>query len=217
MARAFNLDPNAAREASVGGKRIQETGKYVGTIVAAFYERNDRGTESMNLMFKTDSGQEAGPLSIYTHNGNGEALAGYKLVNALMTCCKVKSLSAKQMPVALYDYDSQAVVTKQKECYSELTGKRVGFVLQMEEYEKQRGNGGIGERLIVVAPFEAGTDLMAGEILDKKNQPEQLVSLMKFMEKNPVKKLKNKPASNGYQASQDFQAPPYSDDDIPWN
>jgi hypothetical protein len=140
MARAFNLDTNAARESNVGGKRIQETGKYIGTLVAAFYEQNQNGTESMNLMFKSDSGQEAGPLSIYTHNGKGEALAGYKLVNALMTCCRVKSLSAKQMPVALYDYDANAVVTKQKECYTELMGKRIGLVLQLEEYEKQRRN-----------------------------------------------------------------------------
>jgi len=216
MARNFALDPKAAREANTGGKRITESGKYVGTIIAAFYESNQNGTESMNIMFKADSGQEAGPLTIYTHNGRGEALAGYKLVNALMTCCKVKGLTAKQMPVALYDYDAQAVVTKQKECYQELMGKRVGLFLQAEEYEKQRTSG-VGERMIIFAPFEPSTALMAAEILDKKTQPELIHNVSAFLEKNPIRKLRKSTQNSSYQAASDFQAPPHTDDDIPWD
>ena len=217
MARTFALDQNAAREANSGGKRIQETGKYSGVIVAAFYEKNQKGTESMNIMFKADNGQESGPLSIYTYNGSGEALSGYKLVNAIMTCCRVKTLTVKQMPVALYDYDSQSVVTKPKECYPELSGKRIGLVLQQEEYQKTRGAGGIGERMVIAAPFEAGTELMAGEILDKKAHPEQLGSFMSYIAKSPVRKLKQN--SNSHDAAYDFQAPPAGDfdDDIPWD
>lgn len=206
-ARNYALDPNAAREANTGGKRIQETGKYIGNIVAGFYECNQNGTESLNIMFRSDQGQEAGPLTIYTHNGAGEALAGYKLVNAIMTCCKVKSLTPRALPVQLYDHDQQAVVTKTKECYTELMGKRIGFVLQQEEYEKQRSEG-TGTRMVIFAPFEAESERMAAEVLDKKAEPEQLGHVMAWIAKNPIRFQKKKAATSANQASQDFQSPP---------
>lgn len=190
MARQFNLDTKAAKEANSGGKRITETGKYTGVIAVAFYEQNDRGTESLNIMFKADNGQEAGPLPIYTHNGNGEPLAGYKLANAIMTCCRVKALTPVLAPVELYDFTQGAVVTKQKEIYRELTGKPIGLVLQAEEYEKRDGT--IGERMVIAAPFEAGTELMAAEILEKKETPEQLAKFMEYIFRNPVRKLKSR-------------------------
>lgn len=218
MARGFNLDPNAAREANVGGKRITDTGKYIGTITVAFYESNQNGTESVNIMFKSDAGQEAGPLNIYTHNGSGQELSGYKLVNAIMTCCQVRSLSTKLANVDLYDFDTKAMVTKQKEVYQELTGKKIGFVLQQEEYEKR--DNSVGTRLIVAAPFEAGTERMAIEILDKKQQPEQLGRLMEYIAKSPIRKLRNQRSGaatgNGY-GSQPPAGYDDFDDSIPFS
>jgi hypothetical protein len=214
MARAFNLDQQAARDSNTGGKRIIDTGKYKGVIVAAFYEKNEKGTESMNIMFKSDAGQEAGPLNIYTHNNQGAPLAGYKLVNAIMTCCRVKALTAVQAPVQLYDFASQSQVTKQKEIYKELTGKPIGFVLQQEEYQKQ--DGSIGERMIISAPFEAATELMAVEILDQRKEPEQLGKYMAWIGKNPVRRLRKQQAvANAAYAA---QAPLNNDfdDDIPF-
>jgi hypothetical protein len=213
MARQFNLDVQAARESNTGGKRITETGKYKGCIVAAFYEKNDKGTESLNIMFKSDAGQESGPLNIYTHNGQGVALAGYKLANAIMTCCRVKTLTAVSAPVQLYDFASQSTVTKTKEIYKELTGKPVGFVLQQEEYQKQ--DASISERMIIAAPFEAQTELMAGEILDKHERPEQLGRFISYISKNPIRRLRKQQQPSASYAAQ----APLSDDfdqDIPF-
>lgn len=219
MSRNFALDAGAAREANVGGKRITETGKYIGTIVVAFHECNDKGTESVNILFKSDQGQEAGPLNIYTHNGSGEELPGYKLVNAIMTCCKVKALTAKTQQIELYDFNSSSMVKKPKDVYQELSGKRIGFVLQQEEYEKQR-SAGVGVRLIISAPFEADTELMAIEILDKKQQPEQLGRLMEYIAKNPVRKLRNQRPGAATGGSYGSAPPPAAfddfDDDIPF-
>lgn len=215
MARQFSLDTQAAKEANSGGKRITETGKYQGQIVVAFYECNQNGTESLNIMFRADNGQEAGPLNIYTHNGKGEALAGYKTANAIMTCCRVKALTPVSAPVQLYDFDSRSMVSKQKEIYKELTGKPIGLVLQQEEYEKRDGT--IGERMVIAAPFEAGTELMAGEILDQKKEPDQLGKYMDYIAKSPVRKLK---AKSGGTAAPASSAPAGNyddfDDDIPF-
>jgi len=213
MARVYNLDTQAAKEANTGGKRITETGKYMGTMTAAFYEKNPKGTESVNLMFIADNGQEVGPLNLYTHNSSGAALAGYKQLNALMTCAKVKALNWKEEPVELYDFDQQGMVTKQKECAIELKGKKIGFVLQQEEYQKQ--NGDIGERIIIAAPFEYGTELMAAEILSKQNKATALGGFMAFIAKNPVRKLRNQPnqsQSTNYQNGPVDDAPDFSDD-----
>lgn len=213
MARSYALDVQAAKEANTGGKRITETGKYQGTITAAFYEKNEKGTESVNLMFASDSGQEVGPVNLYTHNSSGEPLAGYKMLNALMTCAKVKSLSWKTEALDLYDFNESKTVSKQKECCVELKGKKIGLVLQQEEYRK--GNGDIGERMILAAPFEFSTELMAAEILAKVNTPSALGGFMVFIAKNPVRKLRE----NGTQPVR--QNGPMQDgpdfDDIPFD
>jgi hypothetical protein len=212
MARVYNLDTQAAKDANTGGKRISETGKYMGTITAAFYEKNPKGTESVNLMFVGDSGQEVGPLNLYTHNSSGEPLSGYKQLNALMTCAKVKALNWNKERLSLYDFDSQSMVEKEKECAIELKGKRIGLVLQQEEYQKQ--NGDIGERMVIAAPFEYGTELMAGEILTKKTDASSLGGFMYFIAKNPIRKLRNQQSSNStnYQNGPIDDAPDFSQD-----
>jgi hypothetical protein len=189
----------------------------MGTVTAAFYEKNPKGTESVNVMFIADNGQEVGPLNLYTHNGSGAPLAGYKQLNALMTCAKVKALNWKEEPVELYDFDQQGMVTKQKECAIELKGKKIGLVLQQEEYQKQ--NGDIGERMIIAAPFEFGTELMAAEILSKQNKAAALGGFMAFIAKNPVRKLRNQPSQSQSPSHQGGAGnePPADWDDIPFD
>lgn len=216
MARSYALDTQAAKEANTGGKRIAETGKYQGKISAAFYEKNQRGTEIVNIMFISDAGQECGPLSLYTHNGSGDTLAGYKMLNAIMTCCKVKALSWKNEAIDLYDYDEGKVVKKTKECCVELKGKPIGLVLQQEEYQKS--NGDIGERMVISAPFEAVTELMAAEILGQQKIASALGNYMEYIAKNPVRKLRKQggqstPSNSVPQPAQDFDD---FDSDVPF-
>lgn len=221
MARAYNLDAKAAKEANTGGKRITETGKYIGTITAAFYEQNQRGTESVNIMFTADDGREVGPLNLYTHNANGEPLTGYKMLNALMTCAKVRALSWKVEPLELYDFDRREVVTKQKEIAVELKGKKIGLVLQKEVYNKQSGEQ--GDRMLIAAPFEASTELMAAEILGGTKDPVALGGMVAYIAKNPIKYAKdvNQQAAPSHRPPQSVQqpAPNYDGfyDDIPFD
>lgn len=195
MGREYTLDTEAAKQANTGGKRITESGAYAGKLKAAFYEKNPKGTESVNLMFEADNGQEIGPLSIYTHNGDGVELPGYNAFNALLTCLRARSVSTTKGKVELYDYDSKAVVTKDKEVYPELSGKPVGLFLRQEEYQKQ--NGEIGERMTVAGAFEASTKLMANEILAKKTEATNYGQMEAWLAKDPVKRLKGRSGGNG--------------------
>jgi hypothetical protein len=212
MARDYNLDPEAAKQANTGGKRITESGGYAGTFKAAFYEKNEKGTEAVHLMFESDAGQEVGPLAIYTHKGDGTTLPGFNALNALMTCLKVRALESKRGKVDLYDFDSQKMVTKDKDVYPALVGKRVGLVLRREEYEKRSGE--IGERMTLAASYDPDSRLMASEILGKVAEPAALDRMLDWVDKNPVKHLKNgRPAaaSTARTAADDFV-----DDDIPF-
>lgn len=220
MARQFALNADAAREANSGGKQIRQTGKYKGKIKAAFYDTSDKGAESVNIMFESDQGQTCGPLSIYTHNRDGKELPGFKLVNAIMVCVRARQLTAKTGPVDLYDFDTNSVQTKQKDLYVELTGKDIGLVLQQEEMTDANGNlkldnNGLPKfRMVIAAPFDYQSELMAGEILDKKAAPEQLGKFMDYIMQNPVRHAKKRAtASNNNTPPPNFEGANF--DDIP--
>lgn len=217
MARNFALNQDAAREANSVGKQIRMTGKYKGTITA-FYDKSDKGAESVNLMFESDQGQTCGPLSIYTHNRDGRELPGFKLVNAIMVCVRTRSLTTTLGNVDLYDFDTNSVQTKKKEVYQELSGKKIGLVLQQEEMTDKEGNlkldnsGNPKYRMTVSAPFDYQSELMAVEILDKKATPEQLGKVLEYIMANPVRFAKKK-ASNNNQPPPNFEG--LNNDDIP--
>jgi hypothetical protein len=216
-ARSYNFDQNAAKDANSGGKRIKEAGKFVGKFRAAWYEQNERGTESVNFLFNAANGQEAGPLTLYTHNGKGETLPSYDTFHAILACLKVRSIVAKPGKVELYDFDSKQNVIKQKEIYPDLMDKPIGLVLQLEEYEARDMT--LKERLVIVGPFEAATGLMANEILAKSTTPVGLQRLIDYVTANPVKRLKGRRGSAQQQpatASRGQVTSDFVDDDIPF-
>lgn len=214
MARDYALDTEAAKKANSGGKRITEAGPYNGTFRAAFYEKNERGTESVSFLFDAENGQEAGPLTVYTHNGKGEPLSGYDALNALMTCMRIRGLKAKSGQVELYDFNSQSMVTKTKELYPDFAGKPVGLFLRKEEYTKQSGE--IGTRLVIAGSFDPKTLQMAGEILGKSESANAWEHMRSWLEANPVKHQKgSKPASSTPVTG--HSADDFADDDIPFD
>lgn len=227
-ARTYQLDPQAARDANSGGKRITEAGAIAGKITQAWHEKNDRGTEAFVFSFEADNGQAAGPIALYTHNGKGEDLPSFDTVCSLLACLRLRGIRPAAGQVTVYDYDQQKDVTKPKDVYPELAGKRIGVLFRLEEYVKQRGQsaGEIGTRLVVHGFYDAGSRLMAGEILDQVKEPKQFDRELAYIEANPVKKLKNAPQGGqrggqqgGYSAAGGQQGSfndDFADDDIPF-
>lgn len=210
MARDFALDTQAAKEANTGGKRITEPGAYVGQFKAAWYEVNDKGTEAVMFQFVSDSGQEAGPLALYTHNGAGEELPSYKTFNAILACMKQRGIKAQSGKVSVWDFDKKAEVEKTKDIYPALIGPRVGLVLTTEDYD---GRNGVKARVVISAPFHADTRQMANEVIESK-PAEALEKYIGWLDKGrwhkPLKGAQSH-ASSQQQTDQQF-----SDDDIPW-
>lgn len=218
MTRTFKLDPHAAKDANTGGKRITDPGEYTGKFRAAWHEVNDKGTESVQFIFVSDGGQEAGPLALYTHKADGTTLPSYKMLNAIMACMKVREMATSLATIKLWDFDSNAEVEKTKDVYASLIGNPVGLVLQAEEYENRSGE--IKERLIIAAPFEAATRKMAEEVLTSAPAAKALDKYLTwFTAGHQIKRMKGvRPvAKQAAQADASFgSGPGFDDDEIPF-
>lgn len=211
----YQLNPAAARSANDGNKFISEAGKYVGKFIRAENIVSSQGTTGIEFTFSTGQ-QEADYLTIWTINKDGKDLHGLKVLNAIMACMKVRSISPQEGLVEKYDADAGAKVKKTASLFPELTGKPIGLLLQAEEYRKS--NGDIKTKMAIFAPFEASTELTADEILDSKAQPQKLAKLVQYISENPVKKLKTvaSPASSAQLYANAAGDAPAFDDDIPF-
>lgn len=230
MARSYSMEPQAAKEANQGGKRITETGKYKGVIKAAWAETYQTGTEAVCLQFESETGQEAGPLTLFTFNRDGQQLSGFKMFSAILACARLRGVQPQPGKVKLYDFDQKAEVEKEKDVFPELAGKPIGLLLQQEEYTDRDGylrvdDSGIPKtRMRIFAPFEAGTELMAAEVLDRQAQPAALGKAVEWLSSNPVRQDRNakrqpssassyhQPPQQGYQAAQNGQWQPPAED-----
>lgn len=210
MSRAYTLDTKAATQADNIVARIDQTGKYIGTLTRAESVVSRQETEGVEFSFKADDGSTADFLTLWTYNVKGEALPSLKALNAMMTVCRIKSLTPTAGHVEKWDASSGQRAKMEATIFPELTNKRIGLLLQREEYAKR--DGSIGAKVNIVGCFDPETELTASEILARKTEPETLAKM--------VAALRDKPMKNGRAA----HAAPASDtssgfddmDDIPF-
>lgn len=209
-ARSYNLDPKSATAADNTMSRIEDTGKYIGTLTRAESVLSRQQTEGVEFSFKADDGSTADFLTLWTHNAKGDELPSLKALNAMMTVCRVKSLTPTHGMVEKWDANSRQRTGVDATIFPELTNKRVGLLLQREEYEKN--DGSVGSKLNIWGVFDADTELTASEILLRKTAPETLAKMLGA--------LKDKPLKNRSHATQATQQAPAGmddmDDDIPF-
>lgn len=185
----YALDTNAARSADARGSFIDETGKYVGTFTRAEEIVSRQGTKGIGFTFKANDGRTA-RFDIYTERSDGSVLnVGRGQVMAMMACLSLRKIEATLAVVKKWDSEASAERDVRVPCYVDLMGKPVGVLLEVEEYAKQ--DGSTGRRMSPAGVFQADTELMASEILDRKTQPQQLAKLVASLRDRP---LKDKPA-----------------------
>lgn len=189
MTRAYTLDPKAAADADNFMSRLDRTGKYTGTLIRAEAKCSDNKTDGIEFSFRADSGGVSDYLSIWTHNASGEALAGLKTLNAIMTVCRVKAITPTQGLVERWDRFARQREKVSATIFPELTGKRIGLLLQREEYD--RNDGGTGVNMRIFAPFDPETELTASEILAKKTNPEVLPRMVAQLKDRPPQRFKS--------------------------
>lgn len=168
--RSYTADPSAARQANANNY-IDQSGKYIGEFSLAEAVTSKNGTEGIEFSFKSQDGQQANYLTLWTYNSNGEALYGYKVLSAIMTVMGVKELEPKRATIKDANGTPRQVVG-----FPALHGKSIGLVLQKVLYTKNDGKDGY--KFNIFAPFQASTELMAKEVLDGVTQPKALAGII---------------------------------------
>lgn len=206
----YALNAAEAKQTEYTGSRIDETGKYIGKFVYAEDIKAGSGASGIEFGFEADDGRKT-RLNIYTLNKSGEPIFGRKMLMALMTCMRVKTIEAKPGKVKKYDYDTKAEVTKDANVFPDLMGKRIGLLLQAEEYAKTSGDG-TGWKMNIAGCFDAATELTPSEILDQRTKPEVLAKMVAALRDKPLKAgggdpIKTPPAGSGSFADMDDDIP----------
>lgn len=207
----YTLDTTAAKKADSIGAYINETGKYVGTFLRAEKLVSQRGTDGIGFSFKDDAGKEC-RFDVWTKNADGP-LSGMNQVNAMMVCLSVRKMETTVKRVKKWDAAQNKEDLMDAECFADLMGKRIGLLLRSEEYEKMKDGHKTGEtgwRMNLFACFQADTELMASEILDRKTKPEQLGKITAMLADKPLKKSAPPMPTRAPSGGNDF------DDDIPF-
>lgn len=181
----------AARKSDTGGGAIKEIGKYIGEFTQAkdIVSRNTHA-KGIEFIFKSESGQKAN-LTIYTMSADGKKYQGYDLLMAVMACMSLRNIKPQHGRATRYDYDAKKDVIEECLIFPDLC-KPIGVLLETEDYAKQ--DGSTSTRMVLKNVFQAGTELTASEILDRKTTPEQLEKLVAALHHRPIKGAKPVPS-----------------------
>lgn len=200
--RSYTADPTAARQANANNY-IDQSGKYIGVFTLAEAVTSKKGTEGIEFSFKSDEGQQANYLTLWTYNERGEALYGFKVLSAIMTVMGVSELQPKQAIIKDANGQSRQVIG-----FPALHNKPVGLVLQKVLYTKNDGKDGY--KFNIFAPFNAATELTAKEMLDGVTQPKALGGMIASLKDKDERTggYSNQPSSAGRSEPDD----PFGDD-----
>lgn len=214
----LTLDTKAAKSADNIAASINESGKYIGTITRAQALTSQSGTTGLGLSFKTETGQTADYLDIYTRKADGTELMGAKAVNAILACLRMRGAKMGRIKFERWDRDAGQRLEVTEDGYPELMGKRIGFLLQ-KELSVRQDNGKEVERMVIFGVFSPDTELTASEILDGKTNPERLPKMVQALMARPVRdnrKGKTAPAARPAGGGGGGTAFDDMDDDIPF-
>lgn len=196
--KQFVLNTESAKQAD-SSNRIEEAGKYVGTIKSMEFITAKSGTTGFDIEFETDN-KESASFTIWTEKSDGTTLSGVHKINALLTCVGARGLTPTNQQLEKYDFDLKERVMKNCVVAPEVAGKRVGLLLQRENYKNDSGD--LKYQMNFFSCFHAQSELMAKEILDRKTTPEALPRLITSLMANPVTTRKPKNNSGGFQQNQ---------------
>lgn len=211
-----SLNRNDAIAGSGGSARIDALGKYKGTITLAKVYEVKSGAVFVQINFESDNGQTA-RLSMCTKSKEGKDTFGFKQLQAIMACVKVKGLTAVEKEIEDYDFEQGKMAKVMRHVYPELMGKKIGFILYRHDQAK---DGKDFFTMEISAPFQYDTELTASEIMDQKVNPEQLPKVLaNTKNKTTAAKSHDSDPYSAYAATASMQRPAgndFEDSDLPF-
>ncbi|HCK29117.1 hypothetical protein [Acinetobacter ursingii] len=189
--KQFGYNPESAKQAD-GSLRIEEAGKYVGIIKHMEFITAKSGTTGFEIEFETDN-KESASFSIWTEKKDGTPLSGVHKINALLACVGARGLTPTNAQLEKYDFDEKERVMKNCIVAPEVAGKRIGFLLQRENYQNDSGDWKY--QMNFFSCFHEQSELMAKELIERKTSPEALPKSLASLMSNPI--TTRKPKNNG--------------------
>lgn len=193
--KQFGFNPESAKQADASN-RIEESGKYIGIIKSMEFVTAKSGTTGFEIEFESDR-KESSNFTIWTEKSDGTPLSGVHKINAILACVGVRGLTPTNQQLEKYDHDSQARVMKPCIVAPEMTGRRIGFLLQRENYQNDKNE--TKYQMNFFSAFHAESELMAKELIERKTSPEALPKSLANLMNNPV--THRKPKNNGFNQS----------------
>lgn len=210
MNYGYDLDVSAAKNAESIGKYIRETGKYIGKFIRAeVIISKEKGSRGIEFDFVADNKECT--LQIWTHSSSGEPFAGNNMINAIMTCLKLRGIRPTMQRVDKYDYDIKQKTVVEANVFPDLMHKPIGLLLQKEISEYQ---GKEKSKMLIFAAFDAQTEQTASEIIDKIPQP---LALGRMVANLADKDTRKHTASHNQQYASYRGGNQPIDDDLPFN
>lgn len=193
----FKYNPESAKNADAP-KSINETGKYVCWIMDAEYITSQGGAKGMRFDVMTKD-KETCSFDIYYTNRQGEPIFGQDSINSILACTGVQQdLTEQQKMLKRYDSNVGNVIDKACTVAPELSKKKIGLLLQRENYTKQ--NGSMGYTMKFYGAFQADTELTAYELLNGSTEPKALAKRLQQLINtgDAVRTQTNTSQSGGY-------------------
>jgi len=210
----YQLNVEAAKQADSINSRIDTRGKYPGILTRAEPITSRKGSQGVDMSFKSNTGATADYLTIWTHNADGKQLQGFNALMAIMTCMRVKSLKAEVGEIEKYDQEQQKRVKVSTPIFKELMNKPFGLVIHMEEYEKTAG--GTAWKPAISGVFDKD-EFTASEILNKAQKPGTLDKMLDALRDRPLKAGAQPPKQTPTSSTAPSGGPfADMDDDIPF-
>lgn len=198
--KQFGFNPESAKQAD-SSNRIEEAGKYVGTIKSLEFVTAKSGTTGFELEFETDLKQSAS-MTIWTEKSDGTPLGGVHKINALLACLGLRGLTPTNQPLEKYNRELGAREMMNCIVAPEATGKRIGLLLQRENYQNDKNEWKF--QMNFFSCFHANNELMAKEIIDRKTTPEALAKSLMSLMASPITTRKPKNNNGGFNQNQGF-------------
>lgn len=188
----YALDTKLAKQADAGGY-ISETGKYIGEFKNAFQViSGNKGTYGIEFAFESEIGEKANYLTLWTHSSSLEPIYGAQLINATMAVLKLRGLTMQKGQATDHTGQPRTV-----DIFPELINRKIGLLLQKEEYLKS--DNSIGHKFNIINVFDPDTELTASEILDRKTEPKLLAQHVSRLKDKLLPANKVSSQSSGYQ------------------
>jgi len=187
MSTTYDYDEQAAGHADDIANRIDQSNAYIGTFKRVEAITTGKGTEGIHFEFEAPGGGSTS-FDLYTRkpddNGDMKTLFGLNLVQALMCILGVRGLKSSPGKVGAWEDGKRVEVDGER--FTDLEGKKIGVVLQRENYTKQAG--GDSYRMNLYATFHPESRLTASEIKERKVQPEKLERVLRGLKNKDSRK-----------------------------